>query len=124
MNADDIIDIVLRTTPENGIEILASEISELKETLETLEAKQKELMEEVGEGFITSRGRTVLKRSRTTNKVDLEMFFLTDKDIYLEFANQGKLTVPASCIKELDPESPYISQSVTEYYTLKGDLND
>ena len=100
MNAEDILDIVSRTTIGNGIEILSSEIEELKEELDMLETKQRELMEEAGEGFVTSQGRTVLKRTRTSNKIDLEMFFLTDKEKYLDFANQGKLTVPASCIKE------------------------
>lgn len=124
MNANAILDIVSRNSLEDGIEILADEISELKEKLEILENKQKELMAEAGDGFTTSGGRRVSRSTRRTKKVDLEMFFMTDKDKYMAFANEGKLTVPASCIRELDEDSPYISETVSEFYTLKGNKND
>lgn len=124
MNANAILDIVSRNSLEDGIEILADEISELKEKLEILENKQKELMAEAGDGFTTSGGRRVSRNTRRTKKVDLEMFFMTDKDKYMAFANEGKLTVPASCIRELDEDSPYISETVSEFYTLKGNKND
>lgn len=124
MAVDDIVSVVSGSKPERALDILASVIDEYKADLATLEALQKQLMEEAGEGFVTQSGGRVVKRSRTTQSIDVEMFYLTDKDAYLKFAQEGKLTVPVACIKELEGDRPYITKKTSEYFTLRAPNND
>lgn len=119
MSAQELIKDLEGLENSEKIDILEAVIKGMKEKLELLTDEQNRIYKEVGVGFKTSLGSIVTLKSRKSTSIDAEMFWLTDKDKYLEFAQEGKLTVPASCIKTLDQNSPYITTKVSEWYTLK-----
>lgn len=121
MNVEEMIEDMGGLEVEERLDLLDAVIVSCKEELEILLAEQKRLFEEVGVGFVTASGRKVLKKTRKSTSIDVEMFRLTDKGRYMQFAEEGKLAVPSACIKELDQDSPYITTSVSEWYALQGD---
>ena len=120
MNVIEMIEDMSEMVVEERLDLLESIIKDCKEELEILIAEQKRLFDEVGLGFITASGSEVVRKTRKSTSIDVEMFYLTDKDKYLMLAEEGKLTVPSAAIKTLDQGSPYITTSVSEWYALKN----
>lgn len=119
MNVIEMIEDMSEMVVEERLDLLESIIKDCKEELEILIAEQKRLFDEVGVGFITASGSEVVRKTRKSTSIDVEMFYLTDKDKYLMLAEEGKLTVPSAAIKTLDQDCPYITTSVSEWYALK-----
>lgn len=124
MDVYEMIEDMKNLTLGDRLDLLESVISDCKEELEILIEEQKKLFDEVGEGYTTASGSKVVKRTRKSTSIDVEMFRLIDNVTYLKLAEEGMLTVPSKAIKTLDQDSPYITSSVNEWYTLKTEKKE
>lgn len=92
-----------------------------EEELEALKEERNRLCaESVSQGsYYTSSGKSIRHRTRTSRNLNVEMFRLTDKEVYDKLVSEGKVTFPASAVKELDESKPYITTKTIEYYEVR-----
>lgn len=84
------------------------------------EERNKLCAESIQQGsYLTATGREIRHRTRTTRNINIEMFKLTDREIYNRLVDEGKVTFPARVVKDLDESKPYITLSTIEYYEVR-----
>lgn len=98
----------------DAIKFHESELEALKEERNRLCA------ESVAQGsYKTTTGRSIRHRTRTSRNLNVEMFRLTDKELFDAFVNDGNVTFPAAVVRQLPEDKPYITTKTIEYYEVR-----